>query len=186
MSLSDSQDNSSNNNSGPIGQPYRHPNSLANLRPPWKKGEAPNPGGFPKSERVDVIYKRLLAMSLDELKNFEPKTGGELMAYEQFKRACGHDKKPLSYAQEITNRVDGPIVKQVNVTDRTALERERMRFDSAVEAIMKEEGCSRMEAAVALAMVNPIYAKYVEGRGDAGSESSSEQAGNKPRSNPNG
>jgi chaperone required for assembly of F1-ATPase len=101
-----------------------------------------------------------------------------LMAYEQFKRACG-GINPLSYAQEITNRVDGPIVKQVNVTDQTALERERLRFDSAVEAIMKEEGCSRMEAAVALAMVNPIYQKYVEGR-DGGEPEASEQAGNEP------
>jgi hypothetical protein len=180
MNASDNQDNNS-------GQPYgrgKHPNSIMSLRkhkaPHFEPGKSANPGGFPASERVDVIYKRLLAMSLDELKNFEPKTGGELMAYEQFKRACGHDKKPLSYAQEITNRVDGPIVKQVNVTDRTALERERLRFDSAVEAIMKEEGCSRMEAAVALAMVNPIYEKYVEGRGEAGSEASSEQAGNEP------
>ena len=35
-----------------------HPNSLANLRPPWKQGYAPNPGGRKKGVVYPVEYLR--------------------------------------------------------------------------------------------------------------------------------
>lgn len=41
------------------GHPQTNPNSLANLKPPWKPGEgSPNPGGRPKS--LSSAYKKML------------------------------------------------------------------------------------------------------------------------------
>ena len=94
--------------------PNIHSNSLANLKPAWRKGQSGNPGGFPKAERVDIAYMRLISLSPDEIANFEPKTGAEIIAFKQFVEACSN-KKSLAYAQEITNRTSGVLEKKVVV-----------------------------------------------------------------------
>ena len=38
----------------------RSPRSLANLKPPWKKGECPNPGGRPKGRTVTAALRDLI------------------------------------------------------------------------------------------------------------------------------
>jgi hypothetical protein len=155
-------------NDAKSGQPHRiHPNSLANLvlhkRPNWQKGTSPNPGGNPKSARVDIAYKRIIAMSEDELTTFVPKTGAEVMAMGQFKRACDpKTKNTLPYAQEVTNRTDGPLVRKIEKTDVTALQAERARFEAAIDALVSEEGCTRLEAALAIVSVEPSYRKFIE------------------------
>jgi hypothetical protein len=37
-----------------------HPNSLANLRPPWHLGECPNPAGRPRKIPLAKAYRTLL------------------------------------------------------------------------------------------------------------------------------
>src|SRR5215469_5607254 len=46
-----------------------HPNSLKNLRPPWKPGEVPNPGGInrkrPYTDRMFAKGEELLSVSTE-------------------------------------------------------------------------------------------------------------------------
>jgi hypothetical protein len=67
-----------------------NPNSRADLVPTqFKPEQSGSPGGSPKgTPRVDVAYKRLPGMTPEELAVCEPRDGAEIMAAEQFKRAC--------------------------------------------------------------------------------------------------
>lgn len=139
-----------------------NPNSLRNLRPPFKPGNVTNPGGAPKgTPRVDVAYKRILAMSAEERSVFVPSNGAEEMALRQFENALS--SRPdweLKAAQEITNRTDGPITKKIEKTDVTALEAERTKFELAVSALVERRGCGRDEAVLVLVAVVPHFAKF--------------------------
>lgn len=133
--------------------------------PPWKKGQSANPGGSPgKQVRVDVAYKKIIALPPEEFADFKPSSIAEVMALRQVTEAIA-SKKPLPYAQEITNRTDGPIVRKVEKVDLTALQVERERFELAVGVIMDKRGCSRADAVMAMAAVNPAYKKFLEGDG---------------------
>lgn len=43
-----------------------HPNSIKNLRPPWKPGECPNPGGKPKHDIASAFARAVIEGSLDQ------------------------------------------------------------------------------------------------------------------------
>lgn len=140
-----------------------NPNSLANLKPPFQPGNRANPGGSKGFPRVDIAYKRILAMSAEERSVFVPANGAEEMALRQFENALS--SRPdweLKAAQEITNRTDGPIVRKVEKVDLTALEAERQRFQAAVDALVEQRGCSRADAAIVMAAVNPAYKRFLE------------------------
>jgi hypothetical protein len=112
--------------------------------------------------RVDIAYKKIIAMDEDELKSFVPKTGAELMAMEQFKRACDpKTKNTLGYAQEVTNRTDGPLIRKVQKEDTTQVQAERQRFEAAIDALVEKRRCSRSDAAIVLATINPSYKKFI-------------------------
>ncbi len=50
-----------------------HPNSLANLRPPWQPGHPGNPGGQPKGTvHADAAYQRLGKMPIEDLRAYKP------------------------------------------------------------------------------------------------------------------
>jgi hypothetical protein len=96
-----------------------NPNSHAALvRYQFKPGQSGNPGGSPKgTPRVDVAYKRLLAMAPEELAVWEPRSGAEILAAEQFKRACDPNaKQTLNYAERIIDRTDGPVIRKVQLS----------------------------------------------------------------------
>jgi hypothetical protein len=141
------------------------PNSRAALvRTQFKPGQSGNPGGMPKgTPRVDAAYRRLLAMTPEELAVWEPRNGAEILAAEQFKRACNPSaKQTLNYAERITDRTDGPVVRKVQKEDITQLEAERQRFEAAIDALVEKRGCTRADAAVVMAAVNPSYKKFIE------------------------
>jgi hypothetical protein len=109
-----------------------NPNSRAALvRTQFKPGQSGNPGGMRKgTARVDAAYRRLLAMTPEELAVWEPRNGAEIMAAEQFKRACNpNSRQTLNYAERITDRTDGPVIRKVQKEDVTQLEAERQRFE---------------------------------------------------------
>jgi hypothetical protein len=130
----------------------------------FQPGQSGNPGGLPKgTPRVDVAYKKLLALSPAEAEIYQPKNMAEFMAMEQLRRACNwKEKSTLGYAQEVTNRTDGPIVRRVEKVDLNALEAEHERFECAIGALMDKRGCTRSDAAVVLATVNPTFKKFIE------------------------
>jgi hypothetical protein len=130
----------------------------------FKPGQSGNPGGSPKgTPRVDVAYKRLLAMTPAELAVWEPRNGAENMAAEQCKRACiPNARQTLNYAERITVRTDGPVVRKAQKEDVTQLEAERQRLEAAIDALVEKRGCSRADAAVVMAVVNPSYKKFIE------------------------
>src|ERR1051325_12209443 len=108
------------------------PNSHAALaRYQFKPGQSGNPGGMAKgTPRVDAAYKRLLTMTTEELAVWEPRNGAEILAAEQFKRACDPNAKhTLNYAERITDRTDGPLARKVQKEDITQLAAERQRFE---------------------------------------------------------
>jgi hypothetical protein len=42
------------------------------------------------------------------------------------------------------------------------LQAERARFEAAIDALVSEEGCTRLEAALAIVSVEPSYRKFIE------------------------
>ncbi len=53
-------------------------------------------------------------MTPEELAVWEPRSGAEILAAEQFKRACNPNAKlTLTYAERITDRTDGPVIRKV-------------------------------------------------------------------------
>jgi hypothetical protein len=142
-----------------------NPNSRAALvRTKFKPGQSGNPGGAPKgTPRVDVAYKRLLAMTPEELAVWEPRNGAEIMAAEQFKRACNPTaRQTLNYAERITDRTDGPVIRKVLREDITQLQAEKARFEAAIDALVQEEGCTRAEAAAAIVSIEASYRKFID------------------------
>jgi hypothetical protein len=82
---------------------------LKNLRPPWKKGECPNPGGRPK-RRLTQALVRLLEMSPSRRNKYQPKDGFEQTAMGLIDSATRGDGKfkQRSHAQSlIFDRIEG-------------------------------------------------------------------------------
>jgi hypothetical protein len=128
----------------------------------FKPGQSGNPGGNHRgTPKITNAYARLLKMAPDEIANFQPQNGAEVIALRQFIEAIGGDS-PLRYAQEITNRTDGPVRRLDSVKEQTESEKERMRFEYAIDALVEKRGCTRADAAVVLATVNPTYKKFIE------------------------
>jgi hypothetical protein len=128
----------------------------------FKPGQSGNPGGNHKgTPKITNAYARLLKMSPDEIANFQPQNGAEVIALRQFTEAIA-GLAPLRYAQEITNRTDGPLVRKVQKEDIIQLQSERQRFEAAIDGLVEKRGCSRADAALALATVRPSFKKFIE------------------------
>lgn len=84
------------------------PKQLANLRPPWKPGECPNPGGRPKGSGITRWY-------IPVLNEIDPKTHKEKA--EQLARA--HIERAMdnpSFANIVLDRTEGRVVEKVEVS----------------------------------------------------------------------
>jgi hypothetical protein len=141
------------------------PNSRAALvGTQFKPGQSGNPGGMRKgTPRVDATYKRLLERTPEELAVWEPRNGAEILTAEQFKRACNPNaKQTLTYAERITDRTDGPVIRKVQKEDLTQLQAERQRFEAAIDALVEKRGCTRSDASLALCYVQPSFRKFIE------------------------
>ena len=96
--------------------------SLANLRPPWKKGEVPNPHGRPKKKPITEAYERRMSEVLpdDVCKSVRLKRGStwaDLIALGMAKAAV---KGRAESAREIADRVEGKATQPVEVTGENA------------------------------------------------------------------
>jgi hypothetical protein len=128
----------------------------------FQPGQSGNPGGSPGTQvRVDVAYRKLIALSPDEFIEFKLQTIAEVTALRQVTEAIAN-QKPLAYAQEVTNRTDGTLVRKVLKEDITQLAVEHQRFEAAIDALVEKRGCSRSDAALALATVQPSFKKFLE------------------------
>src|ERR1700754_2482124 len=89
---------------------------LANLTP-YKPGQSGNTGGRPK-DTPSIVHAlmRLLTLSSEELKVFEPENQAEVIALQRIKDA-GAALNPVAIkATEITlNSVDGPVEKHIAI-----------------------------------------------------------------------
>jgi hypothetical protein len=102
-------------------------------------------------------------MAPEELAIWEPRNGAEIMAAEQFKRACNPNaRQTLNDAERITDRTDGPIVRKVQKEDMTRVRVERQRFEAAIDLLVEEYSISRADAAANLVEVEPSFRKFVE------------------------
>ena len=100
-----------------------HPNSLANLRPPWKPGESGNHVGE-RGPIVTPFMRRMADMTLEELMALEPKklTLAELIAYRMLLKAATDEAWGDNTREQVLKRLDGDVVKgdvNVNIDART-------------------------------------------------------------------
>lgn len=88
------------------GHPQTNANSLANLKPPWKKGDpSPNPGGRPKG--MSDAYKEWLATvnENDPLGRTNAQLGAASIGLEML-------KGDVSAAKEIRSATEGDKIEQ--------------------------------------------------------------------------
>ena len=94
----------------PKSSPTRgtHPRSLQNLRPPWKPGECPNPGGKPRHDVASAFARAVIEGSLDAafLGFTKQLAKGNAYAFTQLAER-GYGK--LLQKQELTGKDGGPL-----------------------------------------------------------------------------
>jgi hypothetical protein len=138
-----------------------HPNSLMNLRP-FQPGQSGNPGGVKKgSVYISEAYKRLLALPEEELVMYRPRNAAEAIALRQIGAAI-FGANALDAAKEITDRTEGRARQHVDLANITEVEKERAKFESAVEGIIDETGCSYEDAVKALVTINPENERFLQ------------------------
>jgi hypothetical protein len=125
-------------------------------RPPlhtrFSKGMSGNPGGVKKGTVfISEAYKRMLAMSPEELKKYKPKNVAEQIAIEQVRNAGGDGMEQLSLqaAKEITDRTEGKAPQTVNLSGDLQIENSESRRDWAerkLSELMRSHKLSRAAA----------------------------------------
>ena len=94
----------------PKSSPTRgtHPRSLQNLRPPWKQGECPNPGGKPKHDVASAFARAVIEGSLGAafIGFTRQLAKGNAYAFTQLAER-GYGK--LIQKQELTGKDGGPL-----------------------------------------------------------------------------
>jgi hypothetical protein len=89
---------------------------------PYKRGQSGNPGGRPKgTPSIEHAICRLLALSPDDLKAFEPQNQAEVIALQRIKDA-GATLNPVAIkaTEIILNRIDGPVEKRHVIEEASA------------------------------------------------------------------
>ena len=79
--------------------------SLANLRPPWKKGESGNPEGRPPDGIITEVYKEILAEA-----DFRPALKSAVKDRLLAKGVAG-----FLMSREVADRTEGPIKQQIDM-----------------------------------------------------------------------
>jgi hypothetical protein len=99
-----------------------HPNSVKNLRPPWRPGESGNLSGRPKKKPITEAYERLIAeesariaglprwAKAKALKHF---SNADLLAIAMFREAI---KGKVQAASEVTDRLEGRVRQAIEVS----------------------------------------------------------------------
>lgn len=106
----------------------QHPNSLKNLRPPWKKGESGHPEGRPKRPISDAYA----ALALEIFPGDKQKrTFARLVAEAQFKQAI---KGKTDAAREIADRLEGKAPQEITGKDGSPIP---VTVEGIDEALMK-------------------------------------------------
>src|SRR5689334_8787573 len=107
---------------------------------PFKAGQSGNPGGIRKGTIiVSEAYKRLGAMSVEELRTYEPREATEMAIRNAILRACEAEDWQAAHAalKEIADRTEGKAVQQrviIDTSDQAALIREaKTRFSFFIE-----------------------------------------------------
>jgi hypothetical protein len=125
-------------------------------RPPrhsrFKKGASGNPGGVKKGTVfISEAYKRMLAMTPDELKKYKPKSIAEQIAIEQVRNAggAGGEQQSLQAAREIADRTEGKAPQTVSLNGDLQIESSESRREWAekkLSELMKSHQLSRTAA----------------------------------------
>jgi hypothetical protein len=91
-------------------------------------------------------------MTPEELENFKPANGAEILAWEQFNNArSGKPSDTLNATKEVTDRTEGRAPQKINVDNTSDLERliirlqERVRAETGIE-LTREETIERIVA----------------------------------------
>lgn len=100
-----------------------HANSIAALRktkaPQFEPGTSGNPGGVRKGTVfVSECYKRIMAMSVDEIRAFQPQNGAEAAALKQALNTIDSPAlEALPSLKEITDRTEGKAPQTITQTN---------------------------------------------------------------------
>jgi Family of unknown function (DUF5681) len=80
--------------------------NVANLRPPWKKGQSGNPGGRPKGS-ISKYYKLILEET-------DPKTH-KVRAEKLARRHIDEAEANPSFANIVLDRTEGKVVQPIDI-----------------------------------------------------------------------
>ncbi len=134
-------------------------------RPPihtrFKKGVSGNPGGVKKGTVfIGEAYKRVLAMSPDELTKYRPKSVAEQIAKHQAQNAHGLSltESSLSAAKEICDRTEGKAPQTVNVTGDIQIETSESRREWAEKKLTELMKSHKLPRAAAIKELRAIGA----------------------------
>jgi hypothetical protein len=119
--------------------------SLQNLRPPWKPGECPNPGGRPKSRHFAEGARRWL----ESPSKIDPNLTNADALVEQWGEAAFKDMFAL---RELLDRAEGRPQTGINLQ---VDDRRRDVVERAIAGLMTEAGMTREEAIAELRQVAP-------------------------------
>lgn len=117
----------------------------------FQKGKSGNPGGLPKgTPKISNAYARLLALSPEEFKTFQPSNVAEELALEQIRRAqAGKPAETLRAIKEVTDRTEGKARQRSDFNNRNELEKliirvqERIRTSTGLE-VTRDEAIERI------------------------------------------
>lgn len=107
----------------------QHPNSLKNLRPPWKPGESGHPEGRPTKKPITEAYTELANQPVPGDK--KKRTFAQLLALAQFQQAI---KGKTDAAREVADRIQGRAAQEITGKDGEPIP---VTIEGIDEALMK-------------------------------------------------
>lgn len=136
----------------------------ANLKS-WKPGQSGNPGGVKKGTVfVSEVYKRLLALPLDELEAFVPSNAAEVAALNQVRATM--EAVPLvalPSLREITDRTEGKAPQRVEHTGNVTLTARSESLEQLVAEHARKHGLDAGIVKERLLAARPELRAWAEG-----------------------
>jgi hypothetical protein len=128
----------------------------------FQKGKSGNLGGLPKgTPKISAAYARLLTLSPEELRTFQPSNVAEELALEQIRTAqAGKPSETLRAIKEVTGRTEGKARQPLELKNTSELERLIIRVQERVWASTGRE-VTREEAIERIVAYRPEFASVL-------------------------
>lgn len=115
-----------------------HPQSLANLKPPWAPGYNGNPTGL-KGPMITPRIQYLLGMDAEELSRWRPKTAADVVAWRYVQEAMAGGLLSERGRQEVIERIDGKVPEHLIISEEPAAVRSLRELQAHLRLVEGEE-----------------------------------------------